>query len=553
MAILIRPPNRVKKKKNRNAQLVLDRLNAHLQNDSAEPVKMLCGFWKDQQNAITYQELREMVKEGNLDEQTYREWSQDYSRMMTEKMVPVWLASMEVGITAQPIMDGLNFKFNTATPGVLNWINNRGAEFVTACATEQKQAIAALLQKKVTDHYTVDELAKLIRPCIGLTEGDSKATAKLYDHIVETLTKDHPRMKQESIRKKALDKATKYAEKKHRQRAYSIAQTEMAFAYNRGADEGVRQAMSQNLLGVCAKKWSTSGDENVCAVCSALEGTIIEMDETFDFKGRVLFPGHKQLPPAHPRCGCAVEYIEVEPPEFKPDASAEPDDGGIGEHYFEGGVVSPDTYAEVAEMEGFEDTTDKRVREMVDSVNRYTGGEYTNILAAQTNFGGRFADYSGTMDSAARAAAQQDVKNINDFLSLADRHEGTVYRALGFDVGGEYDVGQYEEFKALYQKGSVVQTDTFTSWTSKKDYVKDIWAARTGVDETSEYSVEVLIRMKDSKQGVDISELAEIKGQKEVLFPKTELKINDVSEKWLNDETLRVTIEAEEVLPWWMQ
>ena len=47
------------------------------------------------------------------------------------------------------------------------------------------------------------------------------------------------------------------------------------------------------------------------------------MDESFEFGGRVLFQGHKMLPPAHPRCACAVEYIEVEPPKAMPIHSAD--------------------------------------------------------------------------------------------------------------------------------------------------------------------------------------------------------------------------------------
>ena len=176
---------------------------------------------------------------------------------------------------------------------------------------EQKNAISALLSKKMKDSHTIDELARLIRPCIGLTEGQAKANARFYDNIVENLKKEHPRMKPDSIRKKALDAAQKYAEKQHRQRAFDIARTEMAFAYNRGADEGIRQASSQNLIGRTKKRWSTSGDEQVCTTCSALDGVEIEMDEEFKIKGKSLFIGQHRLPPAHPRCGCAIEYIEV--------------------------------------------------------------------------------------------------------------------------------------------------------------------------------------------------------------------------------------------------
>ncbi len=92
----------------------------------------------------------------------------------------------------------------------------------------------------------------------------------------------------------------------------TIAQTEMAFAYNRGADEGIRQA--QNLIGAVEKRWSTSGDENVCSTCEALDGIQIGMEGGFGFARRELFEGQDLLPPAHPRCGCAVMYIEVEKP-----------------------------------------------------------------------------------------------------------------------------------------------------------------------------------------------------------------------------------------------
>lgn len=138
--------------------------------------------------------------------------------------------------------------------------------------------------------------------CIGLTDGDTKAALKLYDTVKATLQTNHPRMKPENIRKKALDAAQKYAEQKHRQRAFTIAQTELEFAYNRGADQGVRQAQSQGLIGKTIKRWITSGDDSVCSICAALDGTEIEMDDNFDFKGRLLFTGQKMLPPAHPRC-----------------------------------------------------------------------------------------------------------------------------------------------------------------------------------------------------------------------------------------------------------
>ena len=311
MAIQIRPAKWVKKAKSKNSQEVLERLKNFLESSmvTGEPVQILCGFWEDQQNAISYQELRQVVIEGEIGQELLTLWSQDYSTLVGNKLSHMWQEAITIGATSQTILDSFSFKL-VQNSGITNWIKQHGAEFVTICTEEQKQAIAALLTKKIRDHYTVDELSRLIRPCIGLTKGQAKANIQYYNNIVATLKKDHPRMKRESIQKKAREAAAKYAERQHRERAMMIAQTESAFAYNRGADEGVRQAQEQGLLGVVKKRWSTSGDDGVCSICSSLDGVEVDMDKEFDFKGKILFRGHHMLPPAHPRCACAVEYIE---------------------------------------------------------------------------------------------------------------------------------------------------------------------------------------------------------------------------------------------------
>ena len=304
----------IRKARTENSQEVLRRLEEYLKGEEAawEPVKILCGFWQDQQDAITYQELRQVIEDGTLTTKMLELWQQDYSVLVSTKLWKMWENAILAGAGGQPLLDKIPFSFQLQTPGIQNWIKERGAAFVTASTQEQKDAVAALLTKKMRDRHTVDELSRLIRPCIGLTKGDAAAATKLYDSIVDTLTKEHPRMKPESIRKKALDSTLKYAERKHRARAMTIAQTESAFAYNRGADEGIRQAQAQGYLGSVIKRWSTSGDDQVCGLCASLDGVELGIDEDFEISGRLLFPEHHRLPPAHPRCACAVEYVEVE-------------------------------------------------------------------------------------------------------------------------------------------------------------------------------------------------------------------------------------------------
>lgn len=317
--VKIRKRKGKRKLKSQASLELLERLNGYLDESMEEPVQFLVDYWRDQIDAITYKEIRQAILDGYMSEETLRLWTQDYSVLVSEKMYPLWNQSLSAGSFGQPIMNKLagNFTFNLNTQGIMSWINERGADFVTSVTGEQKNAIKALLSEYVNGNYNVDELSRVIRPCIGLTEPQSKANLKYYNSIKASLQKDHPRMKAETMRKKAREAAAKYAEKQHRQRAFDIARTEMAYAYNKGADEGVRQAQSQNLLGVLEKRWSTSGDEGVCKICDSLDGVQIPMDEEFEFKGRVLFAGQKLTPPAHPRCACGIQYIEVSPPVFK--------------------------------------------------------------------------------------------------------------------------------------------------------------------------------------------------------------------------------------------
>lgn len=306
----------IRKSASKDGQEVLNRLNAYLDGNANEPAKLLVSFWEDQGKAFSYKEIREAILEGTVSEETMRLWRQDYTKLVADKMYPMWLNAISAGVKGQPIFDDLpqGFSFDTGVPNVVSWITSRGSAFVTSVTEEQKKAINALLLKGVTNKFSVDELARTIRPCVGLTEGQAKANIRYYNSIKERLAKDHPRMKKESIERKAREKQLIYAEKQHRQRAYTIAHTEMAFAFNKGMDETIRQAQAKGLMGRMKKKWVTAGTGNVCSICEALDGTSVGMDEEFAFKGKVLYSGQKLTPPAHPRCRCAVQYIEADPP-----------------------------------------------------------------------------------------------------------------------------------------------------------------------------------------------------------------------------------------------
>lgn len=313
--------HRIAKKTSAAGKQVLDMLNSFIEDGKAEPIFWLTRIWNDQQSAITYKELREAILSGQMDEATLQAWQNDYATFVNENLKPLWIDSMTQA-AANLTAKYPGYFFDPMEQGVQNWINTHGSEWVTIISDEQREAINAMLHKSFSGDWSVDELARAIRPTIGLNKMQSMANVSYYKHVKETLQANNPTMKEATAAKRAQEAAYKYAGKQHRQRAYTIATTEMAFSYNKGADAGIRQAQDQGLMGMTQKIWSTAADERVCEICGALEGQVVGMEGDFNFKGKTLYSGQKQTPPAHPRCRCAIMYEEVSPPQISEEQAA---------------------------------------------------------------------------------------------------------------------------------------------------------------------------------------------------------------------------------------
>lgn len=402
-----------KAKKKGAAKEVLDRLNEYLEAEDAEPVKWLTRFWGDQQKAITYKELREAIIAGQISEKTIKEWQISYSHLVSTKMDTLWEDAMRTA--NKQITNSLKgFYFDPTAKGAKDWITAHGAQWVTMVGDEQQNAISALLRRAYSGDWTVDELARAIRPTIGLTGPQAQANINYYNHVKETLLKENPTMRAATAEKRAREAALKYAEKQHRQRAFTIADTEMAFAYNKGADEGIRQAQERGYLGKVKRVWSTAGDELVCPICGALDGTAIDMDDEFYFQGRTLYSGQKQTPPAHPRCRCACSYEEVEPPRYEPAGLMHDEEGALKRY------MSSDSY---------------KINEKLRDGKPLKEKEYSFMI------------------------------NLDITLSKMPRYEGTLTRSLHF-ISEE---GK-KQFLKNHVKGSIIEYEQYISTTKGAIY-----------------------------------------------------------------------------------
>lgn len=273
--------------------------------DANEPglVRFLVNTWRSQGQAITYKEIREAILRGDVDYKWLDDWMQDYAKLVEQVMRPAWEKAIEEGF-ADKAREYPGFYFKPMAEGVRDWASTHAAEFVTNVSTTQIEGIRAVVQRAaVLEDMSVDELARVIRPMIGLTKQQSSAVMKYYEKLREKGVTP----------KRAKDMALRDAARRHRSRAYDIARTELATAYNTGADDAVRAAQAKGYMGEMDKIWCAADDERMCPYCGKMDGKRIAMDE--EFEGISSSWSTRRHPPAHPGCRCGVLYVPAKRPQ----------------------------------------------------------------------------------------------------------------------------------------------------------------------------------------------------------------------------------------------
>lgn len=289
-----------------NTRDTLAVLRGYLNAREPKIVRWLYSTWNAEREAIKYQELRNAVRDHEMPLEWLLQWQQDYARFVTEVLEPEWLKAMQSAgeYLAENIMEyaGRAFGFTPTGRRIEEWIQTRGGELAVALTDAQRDAVRAILRYYTVDKpVSPDELGRILRPVIGLTPKQAAAVVRFRENLIaEGLPL-----------KKVEHQVGNYAGFLHRYRAERIARTELAFAYNFGQLEAVRQAKEQGYFdGEVVKVWLTADDERTCPHCGALDGQMIGLEETFP--GATAKLPFTYVPPAHPHCRCTVGYQVLE-------------------------------------------------------------------------------------------------------------------------------------------------------------------------------------------------------------------------------------------------
>jgi SPP1 gp7 family putative phage head morphogenesis protein len=186
---------------------------------------------------------------------------------------------------------GSAMSFNRTNPQAVRAVDRVGAVLVKNITDETRVAIREVVKRGFTQGIAPRDLARMIREMVGLSESDQMAVINYrFGLLKQGLPADR------------VDRLARiYADKKLRERALTIARTEVLNASNEGQLELWRQARRDGLVSEPLKVWIVTPDDRLCPRCRPMDGQTRKLDEPFDTP-----LGPRQRPTLHPRCRCAM-------------------------------------------------------------------------------------------------------------------------------------------------------------------------------------------------------------------------------------------------------
>ena len=287
----------------RNVEFVL---REYLDKNEPKIQRAIRKMWNTEREIITKEEMEKVLQYSWVPVEWIQRFTNDYTVFVNEVMAPAWRDAMQ---NAVEYMNGQieryakkQFEDTHIGKFIEDWIREHGGELIVQLSEAQHEAIREILRIYILEHpLSPYDLAKVIEPLIGLTSSEAVAVARYRESLVK-----------ENLSENVIENLTnKYAEFLLKKRALRIARTELAYAYNRGQLEAIREAKANGFFrGEVIKTWLTAGDERTCEFCQSLDGEVVGLEETYP--GATKREQEILTPPAHPMCRCTVIYEVIE-------------------------------------------------------------------------------------------------------------------------------------------------------------------------------------------------------------------------------------------------
>lgn len=185
---------------------------------------------------------------------------------------------------------GVAMRFDMTNPLAVQVARETAAGMVTNISAETRLALQNVIRRSIEEGITYSDVAAIIRSMVGLTQAASQAVLNYRLGLIDL-----------GLNRALVQKRVRaYAEKKLRERALTIARSEIMAATNAGQIAAWRQAQRRGLLRDDTEmEFIVTPDDRLCDQCLAMEGERVPVGQSF--------PGGN--PPIHPRCRCAAVLV----------------------------------------------------------------------------------------------------------------------------------------------------------------------------------------------------------------------------------------------------
>jgi hypothetical protein len=196
--------------------------------------------------------------------------------------------------------------FTVVNPFAVAQAKNQGAKLVTLVSDESRQAIRTIVGAAIETGISPRDTARLIRTVVGLNERQALA-------VMHFRAKLHASGASSDLLEKS---ANRYAQQLLRQRALTIAQTELNDALVKGQQLLWQSAQAQGKLPrTLEQRWIVTPDDRLCEYCQAMDGQRSPVGVAFQTP-----LGPRTGPPMHPKCRCALGLTETSRSKVRPPA-----------------------------------------------------------------------------------------------------------------------------------------------------------------------------------------------------------------------------------------
>ncbi len=281
----------------------LEQLFGFLDKNEPETVRWLVWILDQQEHSITYAELESAYLNGNLPESFLRQWQENYATYVTETLVPVWEKAMTSAVILNSASEigALPVAYMPSKFLFQDYLKTQSATLVTNLSTGQSKAVQSMLSHLLGDkNMSSVEAARYLRPLIGLTNPQMKANKNFYDSVLTGLLANGKSFSQAHAI--ATRQSVAYAGRQHRDRAITIARTELATAYNQAHFLATQEAVGLGLVEEMVKIVCSANNERMCPFCGRMHGEAALMKDKFS--------NGFMTPPFHPNCRCVLMYME---------------------------------------------------------------------------------------------------------------------------------------------------------------------------------------------------------------------------------------------------